>query len=130
MRDSKLQKAAEIAAVPQLHRALGTLDLVLLNIAAIVGLRWLERAKWLENLGGMATWLIGALVLCGGALAWYKFGAATPISVSAVVPNLKSSATLASFSTIALAFVGLELGPIMGGEIKDPGRSIGRALLW
>jgi amino acid transporter len=247
LRDSKMKEAAEVAAVPQLHRALGALDLVLLNIAAIVGLRWLsvaaqigpssltlwglgmitflvpsaltvlelssrvpgeggiyvwsrtafgdlhsfiagwsywianlvffpsmllfgagaflyvhggtwlmladnpiynggfclaalwlatglnivglERAKWLQNLGGVATWVIGALILCGGALAWYKFGAATPISASALVPNLKSSATLASFSTIALAFAGLELGPIMGGEIKDPRRSIGRALL-
>lgn len=107
----------------------GGFCLAVLWLATGLNIVGLERAKWLQNLGGLATWTIGALVLCGGALAWYKFGAATSMSASVLVPNLKSSATLASFSTIALAFVGLELGPIMGGEIKDPARSIGRALL-
>jgi glutamate:GABA antiporter len=103
--------------------------LALLWLATGLNILGLERAKWLQNVGGMATWVVGALVLCGGALAWYKFGAATTISAATLVPSLKSSGTLASFSTIALAFVGLELGPIMGGEIKNPSRSIGRALL-
>jgi glutamate:GABA antiporter len=107
----------------------GAFSLAVLWLATGLNILGLERAKWLQNVGGMATWVIGALVLCGGALAWYKFGAATSISGAALVPDLKSSATLASFSTIALAFVGLELGAIMGGEIKDPSRSIGRALL-
>jgi len=38
-------------------------------------------------------------------------------------------ATLASFATIALAYQGLELGPILGGEIKNPHRTIARAIL-
>jgi glutamate:GABA antiporter len=107
----------------------GTFCLALLWLTIGLNIFGLERAKWLQNLGGVATWVIGALVLCGGMLAWYKFGSATTISGATLVPNLKSSGTLASFSSIALAYAGLELGPIMGGEIKDPGRSIGRALL-
>jgi glutamate:GABA antiporter len=89
----------------------------------------LERAKWLQNAGAVATWLVGALLLCGGALSWHRFGAATPITAPALVPDLQSLATLASFATIALAYQGLELGPILGGEIKNPRRTIARALL-
>lgn len=63
-----------------------------------------------------------------GVLAWHRFGAAKPITTAGLVPNLGSLATLASFATIALAFEGLELGPILGGEIKNPRRTIARAL--
>ncbi len=101
----------------------------ILWFATLLNVVGLQRAKWLQNAGAIATWLVGALVLCGGALAWHRFGAATPITAPALVPDLRSLATLASFATIALAYQGLELGPIMGGEIKDPRRTIPRALL-
>ena len=77
----------------------------------------------------MATWTVGALVLCGGVLAWHRFGPATTIALPTLVPNLKSLSTVAGFATIALAYSGLELGPILGGEIKNPRRTIARALL-
>ena len=107
----------------------GTFCLSILWLAILLNIAGLERAKWLQNIGAVATWLVGALVLCGGILAWRRFGAATPIAVSALVPNLDSFPTLAGFTTIALAYTGLELGPILGGEIKNPRRTIARALL-
>ena len=97
--------------------------------AVILNVFGLERAKWLQNVGGIATWMVGALVLFGGILAWHKFGSATSFAAAALVPDFRSLATFASFSAIALAYVGLELGPILGGEIKNPRRSIARALL-
>jgi glutamate:GABA antiporter len=117
---------------------LGLADNPLYNGAVCLGILWfatllnivgLERAKWLQNVGAAATWLVGALVLCGGLLAWHRFGAATPIAAAALVPDPRSLATLASFATMALAYSGLELGPILGGEIKNPRRTIARALL-
>ena len=36
---------------------------------------------------------------------------------------------LTTFATIALAYQGLELGPILGGEIKNPRKQIPRAIL-
>ncbi|MDP9083027.1 MAG: APC family permease [Pseudomonadota bacterium] len=107
----------------------GAVSLAILWFATLMNIVGLERAKWLQNAGGMATWLVGALILCGGVAAWYRFGAATPIATAALLPELKSLSTLASFATIALAYSGLELGPILGGEIKDPQRTIPRALL-
>jgi len=107
----------------------GTFCLGILWLAILLNIFGLERAKWLQNIGAVATWLVGALVLCGGVLAWHKFGTATPITMPALVPNFGSLATVASFATMALAYAGLELGPILGGEIKNPRRTIARALL-
>jgi len=42
---------------PRLHRVLGTRDLVLLNVAAIVGLRWLSTAA---QIGPLSLGLMGA----------------------------------------------------------------------
>lgn len=107
----------------------GTFCLAVLWLAIVLNIIGLERAKWLQNVGAVATWTVGALLLCGGVLAWHRFGAATPIDGPALLPNLRSMPTIASFATIALAYSGLELGPILGGEIKDPRRTITRALL-
>jgi amino acid transporter len=107
----------------------GTFCLGILWMATLLNIAGLKRAKWLQNIGAAATWIVGALLLCGGALAWHKFGAATPITVPALLPNSRSLPTFASFATIALAYSGLELGPILGGEIRDPRRTIARALL-
>jgi amino acid transporter len=107
----------------------GTFCLGILWLAVVLNILGLERAKWLQNVGAVATWTVGALMLCAGVLAWHRFGAATPITARDLVPNLRSLPTVASFATMALAYSGLELGPILGGEIKDPRRTIARALL-
>ena len=107
----------------------GVVCLGILWFATLLNILGLERAKWLQNAGATATWVVGALVLGGGIVAWHRFGTATPLVAKGFVPDLRSLATLASFATIALAYSGLELGPIMGGEIKNPRRTIARALL-
>ncbi len=89
----------------------------------------LQRAKWLQNVGGVATWLVAALLLVGAGVAWHRFGAATSISASALTPDLRSMPALATLATIAFAYSGLELGPILGGEIKNPKQQIPRAIL-
>jgi glutamate:GABA antiporter len=46
---------------PGLRRALGTFDLVLLNVAAIVGLRWLSTAAQLGP-SSLTLWVVGCLL--------------------------------------------------------------------
>ena len=103
--------------------------LVVLWAATGLGILGLERSKWLQNIGGIATWSAAALILCSGALAAYRFGPATAITRANVMPDFGKLATFSTFATIALAFQGLELGPILGGEIRDPRRQIPRATL-
>ena len=103
--------------------------LVVLWMATGLGILGLQRAKWLQNIGGIAIWTAAALILGAGALAAYQFGSATTFSVANLMPDFGRLATFSTFATMALAFAGLELGPILGGEIRDPRRQIPRATL-
>lgn len=107
----------------------GALSLAILWVVTLLNILGLERAKWLQNAGGIATIAVAAQVLCGGVVAWWMFGPATHISISGFVPDLTSSATLNTFSLVVAAYTGLELAPLMGDEIKDTARSIRRAIL-
>jgi amino acid transporter len=107
----------------------GIFCVTILWLAVLLNIVGLKRAKWVQNVGGIATWLVGALVLGAGGLAWHRFGSATPMDAKALTPDLSSLATLSSFVTMAFAYSGLELGPILGGEIKSPRRTIARAML-
>jgi amino acid transporter len=49
-----------LAWSPQLHRALDTFDLVLLNVAAIVGLRYLSIAAQIGP-SSLTLWLLGLI---------------------------------------------------------------------
>jgi amino acid transporter len=106
-----------------------TYSLLALWGATLLNIFGLGRAKWLQNLGGTATWVTAAIILAAGAFAWFRFGTATAITPAAVVPDLGAFASYTTLTTIALAYSGLELGPIMGGEIRDPRKVMPRAIL-
>lgn len=103
--------------------------LVVLWAATGLAILGLKRSKWLQNIGGVATWLAAALILGAGALAAYRFGPATKFTAAKLWPDFGKLATFSTLATIALAFQGLELGLILGGEIKDPARQIPRATM-
>jgi amino acid transporter len=63
-----------------------------------------------------------------GVVAAVRYGSATPFSAAALTPVF-SLDTLAFFTFICFAFSGLDLGPLMGGEIVDPRRNVPRAVL-
>ena len=107
----------------------GGVCLGVLWFATLLNVLGLNRAKWLQNVGGVATWTAGAVIFGGGALAWHELGSATAFTAAALLPDVTSLRTLSSFAAMALAYVGLELGPILGGEIKNPRPTIARAVL-
>jgi glutamate:GABA antiporter len=107
----------------------GGVCLSVLWFATLLNVMGLERAKWLQNVGGIATWMAGAVIFGGGALAWHESGSATSFRPAALLPDFTSLRTLGSFAAMALAYVGLELGPILGGEIRNPRRTIAHAVL-
>jgi amino acid transporter len=109
----------------------------LYNGVATVGLLWaatllnmvgLGRAKWLQNLGGMATVAVSVLLVFGGVIAWRLYGSATPITAASLVPDFSALPTWGALSILILAYDGLELGPIMAEEIRNPARVIPRAV--
>jgi amino acid transporter len=99
-----------------------------LAFATFVNLVGLEIGKWLSNIGAIARWLATLLLLVVGAVAWARFGPATDFSPHALVPgtHLKD---IVFWSTIAFALSGLESVSFFGGEIRDPARTVPRAML-
>ena len=104
-------------------------SLTLLWVVIGLNIVGLSRGKWIQNIGAMATTGIFIVLLVAGVWAWAGHGSATEFTASSVIPDAKNFATLTFFATMTFAFAGLELGPAMGDEIKNPRRSIPRAML-
>ena len=68
------------------------------------------------------------LLIALGAVAWIRFGPATPIDAHAIVPSMHLK-DIIFWSTIAFAFGGVESGSTMGEEIEDARRTVPRAIL-
>jgi glutamate:GABA antiporter len=97
--------------------------LAILWIALLANMFGLSVGKWVNNLGGLSTYAAGALIIALGAAAWLGGGAATPMRLA---PKMGLD-SLNFWSQIAFAFGGLELGAVMGGEIRNPRRTVPRA---
>lgn len=99
-----------------------------LSLALYLNLVGVDIAKWLYNLGAIGTWIPAAILIVVGIIAWMKFGSATPINRTSVLPatNLKD---LIFWATIIYAMSGAESASFMGDEIRDPRRTIPRGLL-
>jgi amino acid transporter len=98
-------------------------SLTTLWIASITNIVGLRVGKWTENLGALSTYLVGALLAGFGVVVWLRFGSATPLRI---LPEWNFD-KLNFWSQIAFAFGGLELGAIMGGEIRNPEKTVARA---
>ena len=104
--------------------------LLCLWIAAGLNIVGVGTGKWLQNVGGVGGYVPG-VIMVGLALAFVATGrpSANPITPSTVVPNLGSLSGLNLWASIAFAFAGLELSSSMGGEVRDPRRTLPRAVL-
>ncbi|HEX3682465.1 MAG TPA: APC family permease [Bryobacteraceae bacterium] len=98
--------------------------LMVLWIAFLSNFFGLKIAKWLWALGGSSTFIIGGVLCAMAAVAGVRFGSVTGHWDLLPHPSLD---TLNFWSQIAFAFVGLELAPIVSGEIRNPRRDLPRA---
>jgi amino acid transporter len=102
--------------------------LAILWIALGLNIVGLERGKWVQNVGAMGTWIAAVLLIGFGAYVWIRHGSVVSFEGVQFFPDLRQLHTLAFFATMTFGFAGLELAPIMGDEIRDPGRTIPVAL--
>lgn len=86
----------------------------------ILGLRI---SKWLSNIAGGLIYVGGALVLLASGIVWAKYGSATRFRMGSIL----NFDRLSLWAQIAFAYTGLELGTLMGGEIREPRKTIPRA---
>jgi glutamate:GABA antiporter len=103
-------------------------SLALLAVAVALNIVGLQIGKWLQNAGGVGTY-VPLLILAGAGLGvWWKQGSATAVTAAASLPSWDWD-TVNFWSQIAFAFVGLELICTMAEEVRDPGRTFPRAIL-
>ncbi len=99
-----------------------------LTVAVTLNVVGLGVGKWLNNIGAIAGWLPALLLMALGALAWSRYGSATPLTAQSFAPST-SLKDVIFWSTIAFAFGGVESGSTMGEEIHDARRTVPRAVL-
>jgi amino acid transporter len=107
---------------------MASVSLALFWVAVLMNVRGLRYGRWLNNLGALGTWFPAMFLILLGAWAGLRYGSATPLADSGLVPVL-GLGTVAFFSQICFAYSGFDLGPLMAGEIINPRRNVPRAIL-
>lgn len=94
-------------------------------ILNMIGLRI---GKWVQNIGGISTWIPAGIVILLGAIYFATREAATSFTPQALIPSANVD-TFLFWSYICFAFAGFELITLLGGEVKDPERNIPRSIV-
>jgi amino acid transporter len=114
-------------ALSQDRTFLLTISLALLLVAVLLNIIGLNIGKWLQNAGGVGTYL-PLLMLAGVALlVYFKHGSVTHFTWANMMPTWNWD-TVNFWSQIAFAFTGLELVSAMSEEVRDPRRTLPRAV--
>jgi amino acid transporter len=103
-------------------------SLALLWLTVVLNIRGMGVGKWVNNLGGMGTFVTAAVLIGLGVFTAFRHGLRIPAD-SFSVGDLDWR-LVSSFGVICFGLVGLELGPVMGDEIRDPERTVPRSVLW
>jgi amino acid transporter len=104
--------------------------LVCLWLAVLMNIVGIGTGKWLQNLGGIGTYIPGVvLILLGGVSILSGRPSANPVTAATLMPDLGHLPALNLWASIAFAFAGLELSSAMGGEVREPRRTLPRAIL-
>lgn len=102
-------------------------SLGLLLVAVVLNIIGLNVGKWLQNAGGAGTYLPLLMLVGVAAMLWMRQGSVTHVSLANVMPVWNWD-TVNFWSQIAFAFTGLELVSAMSAEVRDPQRTLPRAV--
>ncbi|HTQ97193.1 MAG TPA: APC family permease [Candidatus Acidoferrum sp.] len=103
-------------------------SVVLLTVLVVLNVVGLGVGKWVNNLGGIGTFIAAFLLMGLGVIVCSKFGTNIRWSDFQVPANPRF--VLNSFGVICFGLVGLELASIMGDEIENPRKTLPGAVAW
>lgn len=115
------------SALAQNRTFLLSVSLAMLVVAVVLNLVGLNIGKWLQNAGGVGTYLPLVILALVAAVVCWKHGSATHFTVANMLPTWNWD-TVNFWSQIAFAFTGLELVSAMSEEVRDPRRTLPRAV--
>ena len=103
-------------------------SVVLLSLLVILNVVGLGVGKWINNLGGIGTFVAAFLLMGLGVVVCLKYGTSITWTDFKVPANPRF--VLNSFGVICFGLVGLELASIMGDEIENPRKVLPGAVAW
>lgn len=99
-----------------------------LAFITVLNIRGVNVGKWLNNFTSLGAILPLVLLLMLAAGSYLRFGPATHITASSLIPHW-SIGNAIFWSSVFFAFGGVEAGSAMGDEIENPRRIIPLAIL-
>jgi amino acid transporter len=106
-----------------------SVSLAALWLAAVLNIVGLGTGKWLHNIGGVAAYVPGVMLILLGVAAIVARPSANAFTAATVVPDVTDLSTLNLWASIAFAFAGLELSSTMGEETANPKRDLPRSIV-
>jgi amino acid transporter len=100
----------------------------LLFVAVFLNIIGLNIGKWLQNAGGVGTYIPLLMLIGAAAFVWSRHGSVTQFSWSNVLPRWNWD-TVNFWPQLAFALTGLELVSAMSEEIREPRKTLPRAIL-
>jgi glutamate:GABA antiporter len=101
-------------------------------IATAVNITGLGVGKWLQNAGGLGTYIPGLILILLGVYGVMTGHPANQLNATTLTPDLRLDEerlpALNLLASIAFAFAGLELASTMGDEVENPRRNLPRAV--
>ena len=116
------------AALAQNRTFLLIVSMILLLVAVGFNIIGLNIGKWLQNAGGVSTYIPLLILTIIGFVLWRQSGSITHFTWANMKPAW-SWDTVNFWSQIAFAFTGLELVSAMSQEIRDPRKTLPRAVM-
>jgi len=98
--------------------------LVCLWGTTLMNIRGFGAARWLQNIGSVASWAPGALLIIAGIVTLALFGSATSFAPRELLPRDDGLSTVSLWSAMCFAFAGFELSSFSSEEVKNPRRTI------
>ena len=118
----------QAASLADNHAFAAAVSLSLLWVLVALNVLGVGVGKWVNNLGGIGT------ALAAGALIGLALLVSRTQGVSLSAADFRVAEAdwrlISSFGVICFALVGLELGSVMGDEVRDPERTIPVAVAW
>jgi amino acid transporter len=104
-----------------------TVSLAMLVVAVVLNIIGLNIGKWLQNAGGVGTYVPLVMLVAVAVIFSFRHGSVTHFTLTNMLPAWNWD-TVNFWSQIAFAFTGLELVSAMSEEVRDPRRTLPRAV--
>jgi amino acid transporter len=114
-------------ALSQDRTFLLSVSIAMLIVAVVLNIIGLNIGKWLQNAGGVGTYLPLIILVLVASIVCLHHGSATHFTLANMMPTWNWD-TVNFWSQIAFAFTGLELVSAMSEEVRDPRRTLPRAV--